>query len=255
MSSRTSPGGNAGGASRRSSDGRAAAVPPSHRPSARAVALDAARHALPLLPLYLRRGSIPIYLALTAFDLALGLVLIVGTTRDRSDPTTVDPRATWLISRATAVVVLAVFLALVSAVIAVPIAAPAFVFGWVTDVDWWTVVVDRGFWVPVAAMSLVTGLRAQHRFEAATTPGERDTSAYAAPIVGDIDEDRRRSSVAYAAQVTLIATYAGLSYALGVFGRTGFTVLPILYAALLVLYDARPDLAHGILPDLWRGTR
>lgn len=50
------------------------------------------------MPLYYRDGSIPAYLLLTAFDLALGLVLIVGTTRDRGNPTTVDPRATveWL---------------------------------------------------------------------------------------------------------------------------------------------------------------
>jgi hypothetical protein len=55
------------------------------RPRAAAIALDAARHAVPLVPLYFGNGSIPSSLLLTAFDLALGLMVIVGTTRDRSD--------------------------------------------------------------------------------------------------------------------------------------------------------------------------
>jgi hypothetical protein len=67
-----------------------------------AIALDVLRHAVPLVPFYLLRGNIPNYLLLTAFDLSLGLMLIVGTTRDVRDPTTVDPRAAWLISRLTA---------------------------------------------------------------------------------------------------------------------------------------------------------
>ena len=85
-----------------------------------AIALDILRHALPLLPLYLGRGSITSYLLLTAFDLSLGLMLIVATTRDRSDPTTVDPRATWLVSRVTSVLVLAIFFGLVAVIISVP---------------------------------------------------------------------------------------------------------------------------------------
>src|SRR3954469_16501005 len=96
---------------------------------ATAIALDALRHALPLIPPYLWGGSITSYLLLTAFDLSLGLMLIVGTTRDRSDPTTVDPRATWLVSRLTSVLVLAVFLGIVAAIITVPIGMPAVLFG------------------------------------------------------------------------------------------------------------------------------
>jgi hypothetical protein len=190
-------------------------------------------------------------LLLTAFDLALGLMLIVATTRDRSDPTTVDPRATLLGARATAVVALAVFLGLVAAFVAIPIAMPAFVFGLATGVDWVELVGRPGFWLPVAAMALAAGLRAQHRFEAVTTPGERGTSPHAAPIVGDLEADRRQSQRAYAAQVTLIATYVALCYALASFGRGGVAVLPIVYSALLTLYDARPDLARRLLPDFW----
>ena len=62
------------------------------------IVADLWRHALPLVSLYLLQGNIAAYLLLTAFDLSLGLMLIVGTTRDRSDPTTVDPRSLWLVS-------------------------------------------------------------------------------------------------------------------------------------------------------------
>lgn len=225
------------------------------RPSMTGILLDAGRHALPLVPLYLRHGGIPGYLLLTAFDLALGLMLIVGTTRDRRDPTTVDPRATWLAARLTAVVVLAVFLATVAAVVAIPIAMPALVVGSSMGVDWWAVVADGTFLASVVAMALVTGVRAQHRFEAVTTPGTLGTSPHAAPIIGDLEGDRRRSQATYAAQVTLIATFVFLSYALSIFGGVGAYVLPILYAAILVGYDARPDLARQILPELWRNSR
>jgi len=36
------------------------------------------------------------------------------------------------------------------------------------------------------------------------------------------------------------------------FGRSGLFALPILYAALLVFYDVRPDLAQRIFPKLWQ---
>ncbi len=101
----------------------------------KAITLDAVRHALPLVPFYLRHGNIVAYLLLTAFDLSLGLTLIVGTTRDRNDPTTVDPRATWLISRLTAAAVLGLFLGIVAAIISVPMSIPAFIFGLATHVD------------------------------------------------------------------------------------------------------------------------
>ena len=101
-------------------------------------------------------------------------------------------------------------------------------------------------------MMLATGMRAQRSFESVTTVGERGTSAHAAPIVGDLEGDRRHSKAAYAAQVTLIATYAALAYGLSLFGRRGFFVFPALYAALLVFYDARPDVGQSIFPKLWR---
>src|ERR1043165_292437 len=94
-----------------------------------AIALDLLRHALPLIPLYLLRGSITSYLLLTAFDLSLGLMLIVGTTRDRTDPTTVDPRSRWLAARLAAILVLAIFLGIVATIITIPIGMPAFIFG------------------------------------------------------------------------------------------------------------------------------
>lgn len=219
---------------------------------AKGITLDAIRHALPLVPFYLRHGSVTSYLLLTAFDLSLGLMLIVGTTRDVKDPTTVDPRATWLISRLVAVVVLALFLVVVAAIISFPLGIPAFLFGAASGVHWRELVRQPGFWIPAAIMMLVTGARAQRSFESVTTVGERGTSARVAPIKGDLEADRRRSKASYAAQVTLIATYAALAYGLSIFGRRGFFVFPALYAAILVFYDARPDLGQRIFPELWR---
>jgi hypothetical protein len=223
------------------------------RGRAAAIALDVLRHALPLLPLYFGRGSILNYLFLTAFDLSLGLMLIVGTTRERTDPTTVDPRATLLASRLSAVLALALFFGIVAAIITVPIAMPAFIFGLATAGDLPALFSQPNFWVTAAGMALATGLRAQQSFEAVTTPGERGTSPHAAPVIGDIDADRRRFKAANAAQVTIIATYIALSYFLINFGQRGFFILPILFAALVVFYDARPDLAQRIFPSLWRG--
>jgi hypothetical protein len=219
---------------------------------ATAIALDVLRHALPLIPLYLWGGSITSYLLLTAFDLSLGLMLIVGTTRDRSDPTTVDPRAALLASRATAVLVLAIFIGIVAAIISVPIGMPAIIFGTATAGDLPALLSQPGFWVTAATMALATGARAQHSFETVTTPGELGTSPHAAPIIGDLEADRGRSRAANAAQVTIIATYVALSYLLSNFGQPGFFIFPILFAALLVFDDTRPDLAQRIFPRLWR---
>jgi fatty acid desaturase len=65
-------------------------------------------------------------------------------------------------------------------------------------------------------------------------------------------QDRKRSLAANAAQVTLIATFVALCYLLINFGHWGLYALPILYTALLVFYDVRPDLAQRIFPELWR---
>jgi hypothetical protein len=132
-----------------------------------AIALDVLRHLLPLIPLYLWHGSITSYLLLTAFDLSLGLILIVSTTRDRSDPTTVDPRATWLVSRLTSVLVLAIFFGVVAIIISVAIGMPAFIFGLTPAGDLPALLARPSFWITAGAMALATAARAQQSFEAA----------------------------------------------------------------------------------------
>jgi len=226
---------------------------PAHpRMPLRAIAADVLRHALPLVSLYAFNGSIEGYLLLTAFDLSLGLMLIVGTTRERKDPTMVDPRSRWLVSRVASVLVLAILLAILSAIITLPIAAPALIFGLADGVDWWSMMSHRGFWIPVAGMSILAAIRAQRAFEATTTPGLARPPTRKAPVIGDLERDRKQSLAAKAAQVTLIATFVGLCYVLITFGRWGLYALPIIYAALLVFYDIRPDLAQRLFPKLWQ---
>lgn len=238
-------------ASQRLPDTGPEVAPPSGR-SLMNIAVDVVRHLVPLLPLYLLNGSVASYLLLTAFDLSLGLMLIVGTTRDRKDPTSVDPRSRWLVMRFLAVVFIAIFLAIAAAIITLPIAAPAFFFGLATGVDWWSTITDKHFWIPVAGMSLLAAVRAQSVFEATTTSGHRGQPTRAGPVIGDLEGDRRHSLADNAAQVTLIATFVALCYALLGFGRWGSYALPIVYAALLVFYDTRPDMAQRIFPKLWQ---
>ena len=207
---------------------------------------------MPLLPLYLLRRSVVDYVLLTAFDLSLGLMLIVGTTRDRTDPTSVDPRSRWLVARIVAILVLARFLGGVAAIVAVPIGMPALLVGVIAGEDVQGALINPGFWLPVAAMALLTGVRAQLTFEATTAAGARGAPSRALPVIGDLAEDRKRSLAAYAAQVTLIATFVALCCVLIGFGRPGLYTLPILYATLLVFYDARPDIGQRILPELWQ---
>ena len=95
-----------------------------------AIVVDVARHALPLLSLYVFHGNFASYVLLTAFDLSLGLMLIVATTRDRGDVNSVDPRSRWLIMRFIAWLVAAALLVFMSAIIAIPIAMPALIFFW-----------------------------------------------------------------------------------------------------------------------------
>ena len=218
----------------------------------KAIVLDAVRHALPLVPFYFYHGSVPAYLLLTAFDLALGLMLIVGTTRDPKDPTTVDPRASWFISRITAALVLAGFLGGVAAFLTIPLGIPAFIFGMQAYVDWIALAMQPGFYLPVALMALSAGVRAQLRFEATTKVGELGTSLNAGAIVGDLARDRQMAKAAYTAQVTLIGVYVVLAYGLSVIGRFGLFIFPALYAGLLVFFDARPDVGQRIFPSLWR---
>ena len=218
----------------------------------RKLVYDLARHATPLVSLYLLDGTIARYLLLTAFNLSLGLMLIVGMTRAPTDPTTVDPRSQTLAARSAAVVILSIFFAVVAAFITVPIFMPAFIFSLSEGVDWWELLSHKSFWVMVAFVSLIAGLRAQLGFEAVTVVGEVGTSPKAAPVIGDMAQDRKRSMADNAAQVTLIATFVFVSFAMPNFGSGGFNVLPIAYTALLVFYDTRPDLGRKIFPEMWQ---
>ena len=155
---------------------------------------DLARHSVPLVSLYFLDGSIPRYLLLTAFNLSLGLMLIVGLTRAPTDPTTVDPRATLLLARLAAVAILSIFLAVVAAFITVPIFGAALIFSLHAGTDWWEVLSHKNFWVMVGFISLIAGLRAQLGFEATTVVGEKGTSPQAAPVVGDMAQDQSRRS-------------------------------------------------------------
>ena len=101
-------------------------------------------------------------------------------------------------------------------------------------------------------MSLLAAARAQGAFEATTTPGRRGEPSREGPVIGNLEQDRKRSLADNAAQVTMIATFVLLCYLLLAFGRWGMYTLPILYAALLVFYDARPDIAQQIFPRLWQ---
>lgn len=220
--------------------------------SIRNVVIDATRHGLPLVSLYFLNGSIPSYLLLTAFNLALGLMLILCTLRDPSDMTTVDPRSRWLISRLVSPVVSAIILAVSAALITLPLIGPALYFGLFAELDWQAVVSRKPFWILAGGAALMAGIRAQLAFDATVTVGTIRGSPDAAPVIGNIAEDRSRSKGAYAAQLTLIATFVLLCYVLLTFGSTGYYVLPIIYSLLVVFYDTRPDLARAIFPKLWR---
>src|SRR5271169_4796902 len=106
MDRQTSSGHNDSSASQPDPDA-ASAVARTSRMSAMNIAADVVRHVIPLLPLYIFSGNFASYLLLTAFDLSLGLMLIVGTTRDRSDVNSVDPRSRWLVLQVVSVVVVA----------------------------------------------------------------------------------------------------------------------------------------------------
>jgi hypothetical protein len=164
----------------------------------------------------------------------------------------VDPRSRSLVLQVLSVLVIAPFLALAAAVIAIPVGLPAYLVGIHAGLDWPGLIRTTGFWEQVAIMSLLAAARYQVLFYERTSPGPRGEASTAGPVIGDLDGDRRRSLADRAAQVTLLATFAALCYLLRVFGRYGLQALPILYAALLVFYDARPDLARRVFPALWQ---
>jgi hypothetical protein len=244
-----------------SHDDTAPSLAPVQSVSIRNIVVDTTRHGLPLASLYFLNGSIPSYLLLMAFNLALGLAYILLTLRDPSDMTSVDPRSRWLISRLAdllfVTLVLAVFAAMTImfvvfvSMFTLPLFAPA-VIELSADVDWQAVVSRKAFWILVGGSALMAGIRAQLAFDANVSVGTVNGSPDAAPVIGNIAKDRSRSKGAYAAQLTLIATFGLLCYVMLLFGSTGYYVLPIIYSLLLVFYDTRPDLARRIFPKLWR---
>jgi hypothetical protein len=145
-----------------------------------------------------------------------------------------------------------VFLAFLAAIPAMIIGLPAYLFGLHVGIDWRAVAAQPGFWVPVVMMSLFAAVRFQVLFYRRTTPGRRGQPSSKGPVIGNLDEDRRQSLAAQAAQLTLLATFTALCYALITFGETGLRALPAVYTGLLVFYDMRPDIAQRIFPKLWR---
>jgi hypothetical protein len=214
--------------------------------------VDIGRHALPLVSLYFLHGTAESFLLLTAFDLALGLMFIVGTTRAQGDVTTVDPRSRWISMRTIAIVIVAAFLAVVAAFIAIPIFVPALLLGWAAGIDWWAVIAQRNVLGPIAFMALLAAARYQNLFEERTTTGAQGQPSRANPAVGDLQQDRKRSLADYAAQVTLIATYVFLCFVLIEFGGWGLYAFPPLYTAMLIFYDVRPDIGRRIFPEFWQ---
>ena len=69
------------------------------------------------------------------------------------------------------------------------------------------------------------------------------------PFVGDLATDRKRSLADYAAQITLIATYFVVCLVLIEF--VGLYAFLPLHSAMLIVYDARPDIGKQIFPKLW----
>ena len=218
----------------------------------RNVVFDGTRHALPLLSFYFLSRSIPSYLLLTAFNLALGLMFILVTVRDPNDMTSVDPRSRWSILRLADLLVTTLVLVVFAVPITALLAGLGFYFGLFADVDWQTVVLGKEFLMLAGGSALIAGGRALLAFDANVAVGTAGGSRHDAPVIGNIAEDRSRSKGAYAAQLTLIATFVVLCGVMLTFGSNDYYALPIIYALLVVFYDTRPDLARRIFPKLWR---
>lgn len=207
---------------------------------------------MPLIPFYWFGGSLERYALLTAFDLALGLVLIVATTRQPSDPTTVDPRSRRISLQVVSIVIIALFMALVAAFLTIPIGMAAFIAATSASSDWWSLVGSPDVWRQVGVMALCAALRAHLVFVERTTVGGHGPASHSGPVVGDVAGDRRRSLADHAAQVTLVATFSALCFLLASVSGSAVRLLPGLFALSLVFYDARPDIARQMFPALWR---
>jgi hypothetical protein len=203
------------------------------------IAMDIVRHALPLVSLYVLGGGTITYLLLTAFDLSLGLLVIVGTTPDaKLDKLSQNQRSPLnpTVQSIVGVPITAIFLAIVAAIITLPISAAVIIFGLATGVNWGALFSSLSLWISVGAMALLAASRAL-----AWRP---DTSVP--------EQDVVRSRAANAAQITLIGTFTLLSYLLIEFGVVLVYALPVIYAAALVFYDLRPDVAQRIFPEQWQ---
>jgi hypothetical protein len=122
----------------------------------------------------------------------------------------------------------------VAAILTVPIALPAVLFGLDADVHWAAILSRRILWLAVGCMAIMAAIHVlfvqTHRERTAST----DTAG-------------GRSQAAIAVQATLIATFFLICYLLG---RNIFAVPP-LYALVLIHYDVRPDMAESLFPNLW----
>lgn len=217
---------------------------------------DIARHLTPVVEFYGFGGVIERYAILTAFDLALGIIFIAATTRSGNDPTSVDPRSRSLLAQAASVVVIALLFGATALIVAMPIGLPAFLWSLSRGLDWKTLLLSPGLWMPMAFMSVSTALRAHLAFTATTAVKGQlpvENEAERSQAIGVSEE---RSRAANAAQVTLIGTYVALCYWLiGVPADGVLKLLPGLYSAALTFYDARPDIAERIFPELWGKPR
>lgn len=217
---------------------------------------DLLRHLPPLVEFYAFGGAIERYALLTAFDLALGVILIVATTRSATDPEFVDQRSRALPAQAASVALLAVLFGGVALIVAMPIALPAYIWSLARGLDWRVLFTSPGVWMQIGIMSAGAAFRAHMAFTATTVvkgdaPVEDEATRRAA-----IEASVGRSRAANAAQATLIATYVALCYLLmSLPGYRALNLLPALYSAALLFYDARPDIGERLFPELWRAPR
>lgn len=185
-----------------------------------------ARHGLPLAALYLSDAQAASYLLLTAFDLSLGLALIVALKTDTKLDAARPARWNWIID----IPIMAVSLAVVAAALTLPIGTLVILYGVSASVDWAAILSNRVLWIAVGLMAVFAA-----------------THAYLMQVHRR-DGAGRRLQASFAAQVTLIATFFLLCWD---FGQPMFYAVPPLYAAILVFYDMRPDFAEELLPSLW----
>lgn len=215
--------------------------------------LDLVQHATPVVEFYFFGGVLERYALLTAFDLALGVIVIVALTRSASDAAIVDPRSRSLPAQAASVAILTLLFGGVALIVAVPIGMPAFIWSLSHGLDWKELLVSPGLWTQLAVMSGSVALRAYLAFTATTAVKGELPVEDAATRSAAIEESGERSRAANAAQVTLIATFVGLCYVLmSLPGDRVLNLLPAVYSGMLAFYDARPDIGERIFPELWR---